>query len=449
MSSDPVLEVVGLGKRYPAPGAPLRTLLAALSGGLIAAPPARPVLADVTFSLAAGETLGVLGRNGAGKTTLLHLLAGTVRASAGSIRRRGRLGMLIALGAGFDREATGMDNIRAWGELDPAGPFSADELAWIVDFCQLGEALARPVRTYSQGMQLRLGFAVATARRPDALIIDEVMAVGDIFFRQRCHEHIASMVGQGTAAVLVTHDTSEAVQFCRRALVLDQGRTVFQGEVREAAHVYLRLGSHLPTQQPITASLPASCFGRPWPEGAHNFITTSDKSDSTRGLRLSRCAITDLDQHDNQVFRWGSIMRVHIEIENPSTCMTPIIGWSLSDDRQRLVTGTSTHMHSVSDWPGQLPPGSRMCVAFDICMKAAFGEYTLNVLVAEVDSHIFENRRSMPPELLASHIIRHENRSGVCAIAIVPDLEREGCVMPHHGQVYLPTTLLHHTETSQ
>jgi ABC-type polysaccharide/polyol phosphate transport system ATPase subunit len=196
-------------------------------------------LVDVSFSLRRGEFFAVIGSNGAGKTTLLRLLAGIVPASAGAARVRGLVAPLIELGAGFDAELTGVENIYLYGTiLGMKRAALRTALAEILDFAGLAAFADTPLKSYSTGMVARLGFAVATATRPDVLLVDEVLAVGDEAFRARCQKRIDDLIAQGASVVLVTHDLEMVSRHLSRALWLDHGRVRALGPAREIVAAY-------------------------------------------------------------------------------------------------------------------------------------------------------------------------------------------------------------------
>lgn len=188
-------------------------------------------LRDVTFRLVHGESLAVIGPNGAGKSTLLQALAGILVPSAGSIEVRGRISSLLTLGAGFDEDLTGRDNIRLAGAF--LGMDTAeinDRLEGIVEFADLGEFIDAPLKVYSSGMRARLGFAIATSVDPDILLLDEVLATGDQVFRAKSKARVLELVRAAKAIVLVTHDMAWVTEYCNRALLLEHGRVVSEGE---------------------------------------------------------------------------------------------------------------------------------------------------------------------------------------------------------------------------
>lgn len=193
---------------------------------------------DVSFELKRGECLGLVGRNGAGKTTLLRMLNGLIKPDGGRIEIRGRIGALIALGAGFNPILSGRENIYVNASvLGLTKKEIAGKLDEIVEFAEIGASIDAPVQSYSSGMQVRLGFSVATALTPDVLILDEVLAVGDTAFRAKCFQRIGALL-DNSAVVFVSHDANQIRRICDRALLLDQGIVVDAGNPQEILSRY-------------------------------------------------------------------------------------------------------------------------------------------------------------------------------------------------------------------
>jgi len=198
-------------------------------------------LDGVSLELARGECLGLIGRNGAGKTTLLKMLNGLIKPDKGRIELAGRVGALISLGAGFNPILTGRENIYVNGSVLGLTTKEIDsKLAEIIAFAEIDDFIDTPVQSYSTGMQVRLGFAVATAMQPDILLLDEVLAVGDAAFRAKCYERLAR-IRDRAAFILVSHDTDQIARVCSKALVLDLGHERHLGDVEEGIRVYHEL----------------------------------------------------------------------------------------------------------------------------------------------------------------------------------------------------------------
>lgn len=233
----PIIKAIGLGKRYY-PHQP--SLVRQLAGWALGRSPI-PLwaLRDLDLEVQPGEALGILGRNGSGKSTLLKLISGVTLPSCGSCRRRGRIASLLELGAGFHPELTGRDNIFVNGAL--LGLSHAEIRARfdrIVAFSGVEAFIDTPVKWYSSGMYLRLGFAVAAHMESDCLLVDEALAVGDREFRIRCYDRFAELRRDGTTLIYVSHDLWSVQHLCSRALLLDQGRAIAEGAAVDVINLY-------------------------------------------------------------------------------------------------------------------------------------------------------------------------------------------------------------------
>ena len=196
---------------------------------------------NVSFELKRGECLGLIGRNGAGKTTLLKMLNGLIKPDAGRIEMRGRVGALIALGAGFNPILTGRENIYVNGSvLGLTKKEIGAKLDEIVDFAEIGDFIDTPVQNYSSGMAVRLGFAVASSLDPDILLVDEVLAVGDTAFQRKCLQKMMKYVDQGGSIILVSHNMHLIQSVCNRGIFLDHGQVRMAGTETEAIAAYHR-----------------------------------------------------------------------------------------------------------------------------------------------------------------------------------------------------------------
>lgn len=247
MSCDDVIVVEGLGKRfdvYATPSSRLRSLLANPLRRRLGMPPVESrhvwALRDVDFSVQRGQALGVMGRNGSGKSTLLQMLCGTLTPSEGSLRVNGRIAALLELGAGFNPEFTGRENVYLNGMLlglDKAEIQSRfDDIA---AFADIGHYIDEPTKTYSSGMFVRLAFAVATSVDADVLIVDEALAVGDARFQARCMKRIRSIQDDGASVLFVSHDVGAVRSLCQQALWLENGRMRGLGPVLGISSSYM------------------------------------------------------------------------------------------------------------------------------------------------------------------------------------------------------------------
>lgn len=238
--SDVLLRTGNLGKSYPRDSDP-RGRLRAWARLLAGAPIARaPVLSGVDIEIRRGESLGIIGENGAGKSTLLKLVSGVLTPTTGTLERHGTLGALLELGAGFDPERTGRENVPVTaGLLGWSAAQIAERFDDIVAFADIGRYLDEPVKHYSSGMVVRLGFAVIAAVRPDLLITDEVLAVGDESFQKKCIRWMEDYLERGGTLLLVSHSMYHVQKLCKHALWLKDGKVQAYGDVFDVTQDYL------------------------------------------------------------------------------------------------------------------------------------------------------------------------------------------------------------------
>ena len=196
-------------------------------------------LREVDFRLVNGESLAIIGPNGAGKSTLLQVLAVIITPSEGVVDVRGHISSLLTLGAGFDQELTGRENVRLAGAfMGIAHSEMGERTPAIIEFADLGAFIDAPLKTYSSGMRARLGFAIATSVDPDVLLLDEVLSTGDQVFREKSKSRVLELVKQAKAIVLVTHDMHWVTEFCNRAILLEKGRVIAEGDPEEVVAIH-------------------------------------------------------------------------------------------------------------------------------------------------------------------------------------------------------------------
>ena len=196
-------------------------------------------LKDISFTVEKGDRVGVLGFNGAGKSTLLKVIAGVLKPTEGSVKVSGVIAPMLELGAGFDLNYSGKENIFLYGAtMGYSRKFIEEKYDEIVEFSELGEFINVPVKNYSSGMRARLGFAIATAVEPEILILDEVLSVGDAKFRKKSEAKIRSMFDKGITVLFVSHSVEQVMNICNKAIILDHGKLIAQGEVKEICAQY-------------------------------------------------------------------------------------------------------------------------------------------------------------------------------------------------------------------
>ncbi len=211
-------------------------------------------LSDVSFSVRRGDSIGIIGRNGAGKTTLLKVVARVLRPHIGTVETHGRVVPLLELGAGFDPELSGRENVFLNGAmLGHARKYMEERFEHIIEFAELREFIDAPLRTYSTGMVARLGFAIATDVEPDLLLVDEVLSVGDIGFQLKCQERMEAFRREGVTFVVVSHSLETLKKLCTRIVWLEHGRVVREGPAAEIASAF-----EAATTAPVRVASPAA-----------------------------------------------------------------------------------------------------------------------------------------------------------------------------------------------
>jgi ABC-type polysaccharide/polyol phosphate transport system ATPase subunit len=275
-------------------------------------------LDNVSFEVEVGQSFALIGPNGAGKTTALKLATRIAYPTAGRIRVLGRVGALIEVGTGMHPELTGRENVRLYGRILGLSRRQIESrFDEIVEFSGIPAAIDQPVKQYSSGMQLRLGFSIAAHLEPDVLLVDEAIAVGDASFQYRCVERMAQLVREGRTLVFVSHDMSAIETLCRRAILLENGRIAFEGQAREAVRTYL-------------SSVQAERMA-------------SDHAGAARGERLT---ITSVSLHDatgseTNEFRAGDQMTVRLHYEAAASVEAPIFSVGLHDGRIGVLSVAS------------------------------------------------------------------------------------------------------------
>ncbi len=328
----------------------------------------RWVLRDVNLDIAPGESLAILGANGAGKSTLLKIITGTTRPTTGRVVTEGRIAALLELGIGFHPEFTGRQNIHLSARL--AG-LSRDEIdhhmAHIEAFADIGDYIDQPVRTYSSGMQVRLAFSVATAVRPDILIVDEALAVGDVFFQQKCFERIRSFRASGTTLLFVSHAMSTVYSLCERALLLDEGRVLLDGPAREAIDLYNALAAQRASHGPAARIVATG----------GQLATGSYGSDQV----LIRAVGVYVDGSLAHTLISDALATVRVVVDFNAAFTDPHIGFQLRNKRGEAVF--MTHTHGMGQSIGPVAAGQSVQVDFAFKLILAPGEYTVTAGVAD------------------------------------------------------------------
>lgn len=362
--------VEGLGKSYKSYPRQLARLIEWLSGDRLVRHRPHWVLRDIDFRVEAGESIAVIGQNGAGKSTLLKILAGVIQPTVGRVQVTGRVAALLELGLGFHGDFTGRENLRLAGSLlGLSARELADHVDWIAEFADLGDYLDEPVRTYSSGMQMRLAFALAVARRPDILIIDEALSVGDIFFQQKCFDLLHDYQRRGVTLLFVTHGMGIAQNLCARALLLDHGRLVYDGDVKNAIDLYESTQLQRRDARPETIRIMAS-------SGAHGDVGSL----VGEGADLVECCWRNAQNDECVSAAYHETVVLSVTFRAHRDFADPHVGFKVRDKRGLVVYETNTYCQRRPIGP--LRRGELLTVRFAFQNRLREGEYNVTLGMA-------------------------------------------------------------------
>ncbi len=332
------LQVNGLGKCYGVYAKPQQRLVKLFTGK--PAPQQHWSLRDVSFGLQKGQCLGVIGDNGAGKSTLLKLLAGSLQATQGRIVRNGRLTAILELGAGFHPEFTGRENLLFAGGFIGFSASDMQRLApEILAFSELGDAIDRPIKTYSSGMVVRLAFALVTAVQPEVLIIDEALAVGDQHFQKKCVERIEQFRNQGCTILFCSHSLYHVRQLCDQVLWLDRGRMKALGPMDEVITAY---ETHVRLQETTTLNHSAGAAAQ-----ADAQLTTENTAQSTtkRAAAITQAWLDGLQGAERLVLQTPNV-RITLQAVTDDEA-PPSMGFMLEQYKGVGIMSMATHAEGV------------------------------------------------------------------------------------------------------
>lgn len=333
------------------------------------------VLRDINFTVQPGESVGIIGLNGAGKSTLLKLITGTTQPTTGSVQTMGRVSALLELGMGFHPDFTGRQNVFMAGQLLGMKTETIARLMPDIEaFAEIGKYIDQPVRVYSSGMQMRLAFSVATAIRPDILIVDEALSVGDAYFQHKSFERIRQFRKQGTTLLIVSHDRQAILSICDRAMLLAGGQLVMQGKPEAVLDYYnARLADHQnqKVQQVERDDGKVQTVSGTGEATVQDICLLDDK-----GQRLEVVNV-------GQTVTLRVVVKVHTDIDRL------VLGYSIKDRLGQVIFGTNTHL--TRQPLEQVKAG--MVVRYDIRFAANLGPGTYSVQTALVstDTHLVNN----------------------------------------------------------
>ncbi len=448
MSSDIALRVEGVSKTYELFKSPTDRLLQAFAPSTRR--PAFTALHDISFEVRRGGFLGIIGQNGSGKSTLLQIITGILQPTTGVVSVSGRVGAMLELGAGFNPEFTGRENARLNAHILGLSNSRFDSvLPEIEAFADIGEFIDHPVKTYSSGMFVRLAFAVQACVDPDLLIVDEALAVGDIFFRIRCYERLERLRQKGCTVILVTHSMEDVVHYCDQALLLDKGRALYLGGPVEAVNRYYALG-RAKTVGPTTGewrldghdaegdAAQGVGINFDWPNVEFADLARHEQMTDNVG-RCLRAALTDSAGVGKRVFRQGEMMHLYVEFELSEGIETPSVGFVLRTDKGVIVHGRHSGQ-SGAPVPSCVRAGVTIRALHKIRVDLGAGEYVLDLGLASWPRKLFENKQHVLMTELESNAHRHCVVVSGMSFSVVPASGRGFEAQPFYGLVDLESS---------
>ncbi|EJO69357.1 ABC transporter, ATP-binding protein [Leptospira kirschneri str. 200803703] len=392
------LKVENLNKVYFGFSGPFQRILNVLSLGFLGNDVKYDALKNVSFEVFSGEIVGLIGRNGAGKSTLLKVLTGVSSYSSGKILKTGSIRSILELGVGFNPELSGEENLYynglVWGLNPNEIRSSMDE---IFEFSGLTEFKNIPIKQYSSGMVMRLGFALATFSRPDILIVDEALAVGDASFQQKCLRRFRSFQEQGTMTLIVSHDLELLKSVCSRVLILEKGKLVFNGDPVKGFREYMQIIASSGTEQETI-----------FPVQKDSIVESLSVDLDLVGLYLKNSSPQDIQQVPGRINRSGAEedlkykvranskifpvgceveISIHVIFKNEIPDLT--VGFHIDDSRGIRVFGTNTF--HLGNSLKNIRAGESVTAKFRLPLNFSAGKYSLGIALHEGDNHVGNN----------------------------------------------------------
>lgn len=335
-------------------------------------------LNNVSFYVDKGETVGIIGTNGSGKSTMLKIITGVLNPNEGGVEIHGRISALLELGAGFNMEYTGIENVYLNGTMNGFSKEEIDErLNDILEFADIGDFVNQPVKTYSSGMFVRLAFAVAINIDPEILIVDEALSVGDVFFQAKCYHKFEEFKKMGRTILFVSHDLSSISKYCDRVVLLDKGRKLAEGSARDMVDMYKKV---LVNQLDADAEVPMENHS----EGSEliqiwkNKLQINDRFNEYGDRRAEIIDFAIVDDHGNinNVIQKNSKFQIKMRVRFHDDIAEPIYAFTLKDVKGNDITGTNTMYEKVYD---SSKAGDVKEVTFEQKMNLQGGDYLVSL----------------------------------------------------------------------
>ena len=347
-------------------------------------------LNGVSLDIYQGETVGIIGTNGSGKSTILKIITGVLNATEGSVTTNGRISALLELGAGFNQEYNGIENVYLNGTMMGFSEKEIQErLPEILEFADIGDYVYQPVKTYSSGMFVRLAFAVAINIDPEILIVDEALSVGDVFFQAKCYHKFEEFKRKGKTIVFVSHDLSSISKYCDRVFLLNKGNLLGQGNAKEMIDAYKRVlvGQYEVPEHKDSADLLADeSLNR---AAMQAMGQNPDKLEyGTKQAEITEFYVTDEKNVRTTAVIKGTEFTLHMKVKFQERLVAPIFAFSFKNIRGTEITGTNTMIEKAFLEP--VEAGSVKEITFCQKMSLQGGEYLLSLGVTGYNGSEFE-----------------------------------------------------------
>lgn len=373
--SDTVIVISGVGKTYRLYKKPSDRAKEALSLRRRKYHHDFHALNGVDLVISKGETVGILGRNGSGKSTLLKILTGVTSQTEGHVEVKGKVAALLELGAGFNPDMTGMENIYLNGTMQGLSrPEIATLIPDIVEFADIGEFIDQPVKTYSSGMFVRLAFALAINVDPDILIVDEALSVGDIYFQAKCYRKFEDFKKAGKTILFVTHDMNSVLKYCDRAMVLHEGKKLAEGSPKDMVDLYKKVAVHLHDALENNESVEQECAkndGKAWKDGLALNPALLDYGD--RKISILDFGLFDESGAVTQTVKKDKVCAFKMRVRIEEDLSSPIFAMTIKDAKGNELTGTNSWFEKI-DLP-DVRKGDEFIITFRQTMMLQGGLY--------------------------------------------------------------------------
>ncbi|MCI8991517.1 MAG: ABC transporter ATP-binding protein [Eubacterium sp.] len=361
-------------KLYPKPSARLKDALGLAKHMNI---PEHYALNDISFEVKKGECIGIIGTNGSGKSTILKIITGVLNPTKGTVSVKGRISALLELGAGFNMEYTGLENIYLNGTMIGFSKEEVDErLQDILSFADIGEFIHQPVKTYSSGMFVRLAFAVAINIDPEILIVDEALSVGDVFFQAKCYRKFEEFKEMGKTILFVSHDLSSITKFCDKAILLNQGVKMYEGTPKEAVDLYKQVLVNQKEQEKEDTKAWKPADGQELMRN-HMSVNPEVLEYGEKQAEIVDFALLDETGRITNVIQKGSSFSVVMKVVFHADVVEPVFAFTFKNRMGIEITGTNSMLEKAVAEPKKA--GEIQKITFKQRCSLQGGEYLLSL----------------------------------------------------------------------